>query len=202
MAGEVLLINPRHRRRRKTRKARSHRRKRARVRRHSYAMNPRRRRRRVGRRLHARRGRRHARRNPRLPLLGSVNLNAIGAGAAGYIGTRYGTGWLLSVLPPQWSADPNTAPLVRIGAKAVVGLVGLPMLARVLKLKGVAGPLAIGAGIAVAVDLFETYVARFLPLPMSDYEDAQLGAYEEGQLGDISDEEGIVPDAYGGGAYG
>jgi len=201
MAGEAILINPQHRRRRR-KKARSHRRRRARARRNPFALNPRRRRRRVHARRRARSGRRHARRNPRIPFLGQVNFNAIGAGAAGYIGTRYGTGFLLSVLPPEWSADPNTAPLVRIGAKAVVGLVGLPMLARLLRLRGVSGPLAIGAGIAVAVDLFETYVARFIPIPLAEYEQAQLGAYEEGQLGDIDDEDGMVPDAYGGGAYG
>jgi hypothetical protein len=203
MAGEALLINPRHRRRRKKARARArtHRRKRARSRRNPYLFgaNPRRRRRR-GRALH-RRGRRRARRNPRIPFLGNVNFNAIGAGTAGYLGTRYGTGFLMSVLPPQWSADPNTAPLVRIGAKAVVGLVALPLLAKTFRLRGVAGPLALGAGIAIAVDLFETYLARFIPIPLADYEQGQLQAYEEGVLGDAEDA-GDGSSVYGSNVYG
>lgn len=160
------------------------------------AMNPRRRsRRRVARR--SRRGR--ARRNPRLPLLGNVNITAIGSGAAGYIGTRYATGWIMSMVPPAWVADPNTAPLVRIGLKALIGVVGLPMLARTLRMRGVAGPLAIGAGIATAVDLFETYLAKSIPIPMADYEQGYISAYEPGQLtgaDDFSSES-----AYGGGAF-
>ena len=128
MAGEVLLVNPRRRCRRK--KARATRRRRKARRNPFYAMNPRRRRRRVGRRRSSAR-RRRARRNPRLPILGNVNLNAIGGGAAGYLGARYGTGWLLSLMP-QLAADPNTGPLVRIGVKAAVGILGNPMLLRMI----------------------------------------------------------------------
>lgn len=199
MAGEVLLINPRRRRRR--RKARTHARKRThRRRRHVLAMNPRRRRRRVGRR-HSRRARAH--RNPRIPFLGSVNVTGIVAGGAGYIGTRYGTGWALSLLPPQWSADPNTAPMVRIGVKALVGLFGLPMLAKALRIKGAAHALALGGGIAVAVDIFETYLAKMIPIPMADYEQGYITAYEPGQITGIDDPTDVVDvDAYGGGAYG
>jgi hypothetical protein len=198
MAGEAILINPRHRRRRrKTRaRARTHRRKRARARRNPFAMNPRRRRRAVSHR----RARRRAHRNPRIPLLGNVNMNAIGAGAAGYIGTRYATTWALSFLPPQWMADPNTAPLVRIGTKAVVGMVALPMLFKALRIRGVAGAFALGAGIAVAEDLFRTYLERFLPLPagvstLGEYETQTLSAYETAQLS------GSDTGAYGSGAF-
>mgnify|MGYP001613162863 CR=1 FL=1 len=147
-----------------------------------------------------RRGRRHARRNPRIPFLGNVNFNAIGGATGGYLATRYGTGWIMSVLPPQWAADPNTAPMIRIAVKAVVGVVALPMLARALKWKGMAGPLAIGGGIAVAVDLFETYIARFIPFPMGEYEQQELSAYEMQQL-EQGDDMGAAG-AYGGGAYG
>lgn len=202
MAGEVLLINPRRRRRRKKAKS-SHRRKRSRVRRHAVAANPRRRRRSAHRRVHARR-RRRMHRNPRIPLLGNVNVGAIGAGAAGYIGTRYGAGFLLGVLPPDWKADANTAPLLRIGAKAAVGLVLLPMLAKMLKQGKYAAPLAIGGGVAVVVDLFETYVAPHVGIPMADYEQGVLNNYEVGQLNgpDMSQIENVQDvDAYGGGAY-
>ena len=196
MAGEVLLINPRRRRGRRKKARATRRRTRVRRRNPFAAMNPRRRsRRRVARR--SRRGR--ARRNPRLPLLGNVNITAIGSGAAGYIGTRYATGWIMSMVPPAWVADPNTAPLVRIGLKALIGVVGLPMLARTLRMRGVAGPLAIGAGIATAVDLFETYLAKSIPIPMADYEQGYISAYELGQLtgaDDFSSES-----AYGGGAF-
>jgi len=197
MAGEVLLINPRRRRRR--RKARgAARKRRRRARRNPFAINPRRRRR--SRRVGRRHRRARARRNPRIPLLGNVNINAIAAGAGGYIGTRYGTGWLLSVLPKEWMADPNTAPLWRIGVKALVGIVGLPMLARTFRMRGVAGPLAIGGGIAVAVDLFETYLAKMIPIPMADYEQGYITAYEPGQITDTASDF-AVDGAYGGGAY-
>jgi hypothetical protein len=200
MAGEVLLINPRRRRaRRKRARAGTRKRRASRRRRNPFAINPRRRRRRAVSRRRTRRGR--ARRNPRLPLLGSVNITAIGAGAAGYIGSRYATGWLLSMVPPAWVADPNTAPLVRIGLKAAVGIIGLPMLARTLKMRGVAGPLAIGAGIAVAVDLFETYLAKAIPIPMSDYEQGYITAYEPGTITDVPGMEMAADGAYGGGAF-
>lgn len=175
MAGEVILVNPRRRRARR-KKARSHRRRRASARRNPFAYNPRRRRRSSRRRAVSRR-RRSARRNPRLPLIGSVNLPGILGGTAGYLGTRYGAGWLMS-LPAvqQMTADPNSGPWVRMGIKAAVGLVGLPMIAKALRLRGVAGPAAIGAGIAVAQDLFDTFVKPSLPI--SDYETQVIQSYE------------------------
>lgn len=200
MAGEGLLINPRRKhRRRKARKARSARKRRRRVRANPFAVSRRRRRRSSGRRRRVS-ARRH-RRNPRLPLLGNVNLQAIGAGAAGYIGTRYGTGFLLSVLPPEWQADPNTKPLIRIGAKAVVGLVLLPMVAKMLKMGKFSAPLAIGGGVAVVVDLFETYLAPSLGVPIADYEQGVLNDYEVGQLNGPVEDTVMDADAYGGGAY-
>jgi hypothetical protein len=200
MAGEALLINPRRKRRRARRKkARRPRRARATL----VARINRRRRPRRHRRINARRHRRRARSNPRLPLIGNVNLNAIGAGALGYIGTRYAAGFALTLLPPEWKAAAGTVPtdqqnLTRIGVKAVVGLGLLPMAARMLRLKGAAGPIAIGAGIAVAVDLFETYLQRMLPLPLGDYEQQTLTDYESRQLTGADDNAG----AFGGGAYG
>jgi hypothetical protein len=210
MAGEVLLINPRRRRRRRKARVRNARRRSThrRRRRNPFILNAHRRRRRVGRRhrrVNARRHRR-VRRNPRLPLLGNVNVGAIGAGAVGFVGTRYGTTWLLSMLPAAWQADPNTAPLVRIGTKAVIGLVALPMLARAMRWRGAAGPLAIGGGIAVAVDIFQTYLEKMLPLPvgvtsLADYEQGYITSYEPGQLTGEPAMDFSGGGAYGGGAY-
>jgi hypothetical protein len=200
MAGEVLLINPRRRRRRKKAraKARTHRRRRASA---SVAINRRRphRRRRINAR---RRGRRRARINPRIPFLGNVNFNAIGGGFFGYLGTRYAATWALSMLPAQWQADPNTRPMFRIATKAVLGFVALPMLAKTFRLRGVAGPLMVGAGIAILQDIVETWLPNILPLPagvtsLSDYEERELSDYEVQQL--EGDDGG---GAYGGGAYG
>ena len=205
MAGEVILVNARRRRGRR-KKARSHRRKRARARRNPFYALSRRRRRRGRRRVGARRHRR-AHRNPRLPLIGNVNLQAVGSGFLGYMGTRYGATWLGSMLPAELSADPNTAPLVRAGVKALVGLVALPMVAKMLRIRGVAGPLAVGAGIAIVSDLFDTYASRLLPLPakvksIADYEQQTISAYETQTLtGDDDYTLGRGAGAFGGGAF-
>lgn len=197
MAGEVLLINPRRRRRRRKARA-SHKRRAPRRRRRSMVAHNPRRRRRAGRAHRRSHRRRRVHRNPRLPLVGNVNIAGIAAGTAGYVGTRYGTGFLLSVLPASWTAaNPN---LARIGAKAVVGLVALPMLANLLKLRGASGAIRTGAGIAIGVDIFETYLAKMIPLPMSDYEQGYITAYEPGVLSD--DDMDSEADAYGTSAYG
>lgn len=201
MATEALLINPRRRRRSRRKKAKStHRRKRARARRNPFALSrrPRRRRRARSTRSHARRRRAH--RNPRLPLIGSVNLQAIGAGFAGYLGTRYGATWAQSFVPATMTADPNTKTLVRIGIKAAIGFVALPMLARMLRVRGASSALAIGAGIAVVQDLVDSFLPNLLPMPagvtsIADYETQTISAYETAQLSGSAD-------AYGGGAYG
>lgn len=209
MAGQALLINPRRRRRKKAtaRRGATKRRRRRAVRRNPIMLNARRRRRRrsVGRRRVARRGRRRMHRNPRIPFVGSVNLGAISTGFAGYIGTRFGATWAMSFLPASMKVG-DTAPLARVAVKAVVGLGVLPVVARMLRMKGAAGHLAIGAGIAIAEDLFNTYVAKMLPLPagvtsLADYETGYITSYERGTLSDIgfgTDEE---TGAYGGGAY-
>jgi hypothetical protein len=199
MAGTALLINPRRRRRRKARKARSSRRRARRVRRNPFAV-ARRRRRRGHRRAHARRGRRRAHRNPRLPLIGSVNFPAIGAGAAGYIATAWGGPQLFNMLPPDWKTNAQMTPLLRIGAKAAVGLVLLPMVAKmVFPRKGLAGPMALGAGIAIAVDLFKSYLAPAMGITLEDYETQTISAYETAQL--TGDADAYGNSAYGGGGY-
>jgi hypothetical protein len=199
MAGTALLINSRRRRRRKARRARSSRKRTRRVRRNPFAV-ARRRRRRGHRRAHARRrGRRRVHRNPRgfkLPGIGHIPVMQIGAGAAGYIFTAWGGPQLFSMLPAEWSADPKTKPMIQLAAKAAVGLVVVPMLAKaIFPRKGLAGPLALGAGIAIAVDLFKQYIAPSIPgFSMGDYETQTISAYETARLtGDA--------DAFGNSAY-
>lgn len=216
MAGEVLLINPRRRRRKsRVRRARAHSpRRRRRARRNpfptAYAAMANRRRRR-GRRVHARKhSRRRAHRNPRLPFVGAINMglvrNAVSAGI-GFEGTRFGATWLMSVLPAQWSADPNTAPLVRFGVKAVVGFGILPLAAKALRQGKMASWLAVGAGVAIVADIFETYLESKLPLPkgvtsLADYEQRYVSAYDVAQLTDYTEGEGMSGGAFGGSAYG
>lgn len=205
MAGEVLLINPRHRRRRRRKARGTHRRRRRRLSARRNPANPRRHRRRVygRRRRHARR-RHRVHRNPQL--FAGVNLVGIGIASVGYVGTRYATGWALSMLPPEWSKDPNTANLVRIGVKAGIG-VGLPILLRRWIGRGTSNWLAIGGGIAVLTDIFQTYLAGAIPIPLADYEPGMLTDYEPGMLtgqGDFltGEEEFGVGDAYGQSVYG
>ncbi len=185
---EAMLINPR-RRRRRTRKAKTARRRPARRRRTRVrvAVNPRR------RRVYARSGRRgRRRRNPRglggfrLP---GMNLPAVLGGAAGFVVTNWGAGQLSRMLPAAWGLDANIA---RIGSKAAVGI-GLPMLLRGFLPRGVGNAMAIGGGIAVAVDLFTTFVGPAIGL--SAYDTGELSAYEQGSL------MGDGGSAYSGGAY-
>jgi len=140
-----------------------------------------------------------------VPFLGSIDVAQIGGGFTGYIGTRYASTWAMSFLPEEWKKDPKTLPMVRIGVKAVVGFAVLPMIAKMFKMKGVAGPLAIGAGIAVLQDLVDTFAPNLLPMPagvtsLADYETQTISAYEQAVLsGDDGSGSG---GAYGGGAYG
>ena len=191
MAGEVMLINPRrrHRRRKKaratTRRKRSHRR---RYQAKRNPANPRRRR----RRSHARR-----RRNPRgvaAPFkLAGIDIGAMALGAAGFVGSEIGAGYLAKMLPADWA----TQPLGKLAVKAAVGF-GVPMLAKQFTL----GPAAawnkvmVGSGIAIAADLITTYLLPMLP-GIGDYEYDQLSDYEQGLLS------GDAPESlYAGGVYG
>jgi hypothetical protein len=206
MAGEVMLINPRRRgrhkrRRRSTRShARPHRRKRRRV--AAYA-NPRRKRR-VGRRHRRIGARRRHHRNPRI-LGGSfmgVNVGQALTGGLGFVGANLAAAHLMKFLPPQWTADPNTGNLVRIGSKAAVTIGGAMLLKRT-PLKGFATAWAVGGGIATVVDALQTYL---LPaIGMSDYQQGMLEDYQQGVLQGYSDPsaaEGLYgSDAYGNSAY-
>jgi hypothetical protein len=169
MAGEVMLINPRRRRRKHTATKRRVRRVR-RVRRHNPTMSRKRRthrRRRVNARRHSRR---NVRRNPKL--LG-INVMQIAGFAGGAIVTEILASYLAKMIPAEWKLDANTS---RIGTKAVVG-VGLPMVLKMTKLvpSGIANALAVGGGIVVLIDVFATYVAPKMGLTLGAYE--QLSEY-------------------------
>lgn len=175
MAGEFALINPRRKRRKK---ATTHRRRKASKRRRRVAVNPiHRRRRHVARRRHNPRRRHYARRHN--PAIFGINIVQISSLAGGFVGTEILAGYLAGMLPAAWKTDAN---MVRIGCKAAVG-VGVPMLAKSFLPRGVRGALnalAIGGGVAVLVDVFNTFVKPNIPgLPLSNYEQGFISGYED-----------------------
>lgn len=180
---EVLVLNPR-KRKRSGRKVAKKRRRRS-VARRNPANPTRRRRRHVARpRRHTSR-RRYTRHNPRMPF--GIDLPKILGVSGGLIGTELAGGWLSNMLPATWKADANMANLVRIGSKAAVG-VGLPMLLKGMLPRGLGPAIALGGGVAVVVDLFKTYVGPAVGL--SDYEYGQLGAYETEAIGALPSADG------------
>jgi len=177
MAGEFAVINPRRRRRKK---ATTHRRRKASRRRRRVAVNPvrRLRRRHVSRRRHNPRRRRHyARRHN--PAIFGINIVQIGSIAGGFVGTEILAGYLSGMLPAAWKTDPN---LVRIGCKAAVG-VGAPLLLKRFLPRGVGNALAVGGGVAVLVDIFNTFVKPNIPgLPLGEYDPGYIEGYEAPEL--------------------
>jgi len=192
MAGEFAVINPRRRRRKKVtvRRRKTHRRKRA------HALNPVHSRRHVARRRHNPRRRRHyARRHN--PAMFGINIVQIGSIAGGFVGTEILAGYLSGMLPAAWKTDAN---MVRIGCKAAVG-VGAPLLLKRFLPHGIGNALAIGGGVAVLVDVFNTYVKPNIPgLPLADYEPGYIADYEPGYLPQGSGMSGD-DSVYGGGVY-
>lgn len=167
MAGEFVVINPRRRHRRR-RARRNEPNRRRRYRRHYARRNePNPRRRRHRRRFHHRR----LRHNPRgrgAQFMG-VNVGQIGMATVGYVGTRVLTGFALKFLPPDWSKDANTATLVRLGTKTVLGVVA-PLFLRRFIGRGLAHAWMLGGGIAVLTDAFETWVMPAMGLSLADYQ--------------------------------
>lgn len=173
MAGEFAVINPRRRRRKKV-----HARKRKTHRRRSYARahNPvRHRRRHVARRHHARR--RYARRHN--PAFMGMPLGQIVSAAGGFVGTSLLAGYLKGMLPATMTADANQANMIRIGCKAAVAI-GVPMLGKSFLPRNIRNALMLGGGVAVAVDIFETFIKPAIPgLPFADYEQGYIADYEQ-----------------------
>jgi hypothetical protein len=104
-----------------------------------------------------------------------INLVKIGSIAGGFVGTEILAGYLSGMLPAAWKTDAN---MVRIGCKAAVG-VGAPLLLKRFLPRGIGEALAVGGGVAVLVDVFNTYVKPNIPgLPLADYEPGQISSYE------------------------
>lgn len=168
MAGEVLLINPRLKHRRKNTT------KRRRARRHNPFLMRKRHVRRRARRHNPRRHRRHVRCNPApFGLGGGQLMHGVMIGVGG-VATEVAGDFVQKWIPASWALD---ADLSRIGTKAAVGIAG-PMLAKMLKVpKAITTPWLIG-GIAVTVlDVFRTYIAPKLGLTLKEYE--QVSSYEQ-----------------------
>jgi hypothetical protein len=196
MASEVLVLNPR--RRRRTRKAKATTKRRRRRRTHARAVhhNPRRRRRVHARRHHSRR--RRVRRNPSLRgLAGSPITKGIGL-AVGIKATRMLANHLAKMIPASWNLDANMA---RIGSEAAVTIL-LPMLAKKARIipASVANWVAVGGAAVVVLDLIDTYVAPHVPL-LQGYEEGGLTGYEGGTLTGAADAPQIGDSAYGARAY-
>jgi hypothetical protein len=187
MAGEYLLVNPRRKRARRKRarvsgRKRSHRRRRSAV-----AYNPRRRR---YARRHVRRHRR-AHRNPRLgggAVMGNLTRGmTIGAGA---VATNIATGFISKWLPANLTSGPTL-----LIVKAGVGLVALPMLLKMVPGgRKFASSVAVGAGVVIALDIFNAYIAPNIP-GLHDYEAPGLMGYGGGDA--PPEEIGAAENMYG-----
>jgi len=197
MAGEFAIINPRRRRhRRKRAKVSSRRRSR---RRRVANVNPRRRRRAYARR-HVRRRRRHNPRGVGGGVMGNVTRGmTIGVGA---VATNVATGFISQFLPDNLKTGPGY-----LAVKAGVGLIALPMALRFIPGgRRFAGPVAVGAGVVILLDIVKTYLAPLAPqIPgLADYETGALSDYQTGLLsgyGDAATNESIVAAATGAGVY-
>lgn len=186
MAGEFMILNPRKRKRRATKKTKSRKRRTRRARAHAA---PKRRRRRIGARRHV--ARRRVRSNPRGMHMAGVDFKSAGFMAGGFILSNIGTGYISKMLPAGWQG-----PVARIGVKAVVGIGGPLLLKRFIGAK-TANLLAAGAAVSVLVDAYQTWVAPNIP-GLSDYEMAgyELGAGELTELPDgMSGNENIYADS-------
>lgn len=126
------------------------------------------------------------RRNPsgfRLPFVGNINFMEIGLTFVGFAGVNYGTGYLVKMLPPEWSMtngapDANKINLVRLASKVAITLVPGAMLKRFNSRLGAAW--IVGGGLAVLADAVHTYLMPTLGL--SAYEAGALAEYEPGSL--------------------
>lgn len=202
MAGMLTVVNPR--RRRKNAAKRSHNRRRRRPRRHSlYAMNPRRHRR-LARRHNARRHHRRRRHhNPRIlgGVMGTLTKGlAIGAGAVAANVATNAVNYMLKGGAKGTGTEITGAG--KIALKAGIGIIALPMLLKFVPgAKKFAGPVAIGAGVAVFLDIWDQYIKTNLPSYLQDYQYGALNSYQTGELNGWMPQEG-VSGLYEGGAYG
>lgn len=197
MAGTLTIVNPRRRRRARRAKARTRRRRRSSAR--AVAANPFRRRRRSSVRRAGRRRRRSS--NPRIGgnIVGTLTRGlSLGFGAVAANVAANGVNNLLG-------ANALTGP-AKIAMKAAVGVIAVPMLLKFIPGgKKFAGSVALGAGIAVAFDIYDQWIKAALPAYLQDYEYGSLNAYRNGVLeGWAPQDGGMSGDAggvYDGGVY-
>lgn len=178
-AGMLTVVgNPRRRRRNRRKKATSRRRvsRRRRTTHVARAHNPRRR-----RRVHARRRRSNPRRrrhhNPIVSggILGGVT-KGVFAGV-GAIAARIVANGVNNLAFKGSISGP-----AKIGLEAAVGVVGFLGLKSLPATKKFAAPFAVGAGIIVALDLYDSYLKAMLPAMLQDYSYGALNDYQTGQL--------------------
>lgn len=158
MAGEFMVINPRGKRRKRT-KAKARRRKRRAVAvHHNKRRRPARRRRAVARR------RRAVHSNPRFA---GIDVGAAAMTAGGIVGVNIASGYVAKMLPASWQT-----PIGRIGVKVALG-VGAPLLLKRFIGSRTANLIAAGAAISVLLDAYGMWVAPALGL--SDYDIGMTG---------------------------
>lgn len=187
MAGMLTVVNPRRRRRSKTRRPRAKRKSTRRRRRSGLFVakaNPRRRRR--ARRAVSRRRRRHS--NPSVRMGGIVGTLTKGAAlGAGAIATNLATNGVNKLL----GANALNGP-AKLALKAGVGLVALPMLLKFVPGgKKFAAQVALGAGIVIALDIFDQYIKESVPAYLQDYEYGSLNDYQYGALNGWAPQDGM-----------
>jgi len=117
---------------------------------------------------------------------------AIGAGA---IGTNLAVNALNNAMGNKLEGP------IKIAAKAAIGIIALPMILKFVPGGNkFANAVRIGAGVAVALDIFEQYVKPNLPATFQDYEYGALNDYQTGQLNGWMPQDG-VSGVYDGGVY-
>jgi hypothetical protein len=163
MAGEFMLINPRPKRRKRTKATNRRRRRRVRAA-HTNPVHRRRRRRNTRARVHHRR---RVHRNPRGLNLGGVDFGSAAITAGGVVGSDIAAGYIAKMLPSAWQT-----PITRLGVKAVIGI-GAPLALKKFIGSRVANLLAAGAAIGVLLDAYHLWVAPAIGL--SDYEIGMTG---------------------------
>ncbi len=109
---------------------------------------------------------------------------ALGGGA---IATNIATNGVNHLL----GANALTGPM-KIGLKAAVGLIVLPMVMGFIPGgKKFANSVRLGAGIAVALDIYDQFVKPSLPSYLQDYSWGQLNDYQVGQLNGWAPQSGM-----------
>lgn len=198
-AGMLTVVNPR-RRRRSTKRRRATARKPAKRRRRravARVANPRRRRRASARRVTHRRRRHH---NPITHggMFGGLMKGLVAGGGA--IATNLATNGVNHLLGASALTGPS-----KIALKAGVGLIALPMvLGFVPGGKKFAAHVRLGAGIAIAFDIYEQYVKGALPAYLQDYQYGSLNDYQYGALNGWAPQaamSGAGDSTYDGGVY-